>query len=164
MPLDEQQTWALLRDLDEPGQWDFPHDYNGPAARARFIRLAVRLEQRFGCVCEVDRELRPARCHGRIIVPAAATGTPEDVVLTLSNFGNLAVVTLGSPGSYDEDEERELFPAADRRRIEEELALLGYVSVSEHPLWTKYNGISGFEALYPPERPPSWWHRFFDDW
>ncbi|MGW5704482.1 hypothetical protein [Amycolatopsis japonica] len=162
MPLDEQQTWALLRELDEPGHWEVPHDFDGPAARARFERLAERLERLFDCSCEVDRHVQDASHLGRIVIPADATAALDQVTVTVSNFGGLVAVTLGNPGSYDEDEEREFFPAQVRRQIEDELEALGYLPVSEHPLWTKYTGISGFDALYPPDRPPSWWDRFFD--
>ncbi|MGY6652711.1 hypothetical protein ACXIZN_11130 [Amycolatopsis sp. TRM77291] len=162
MPLDEQQTWALLRELDQPGHWEVPHDFDGPAERARFERLAERLGHRFGCTCEVDRNVQDASHLGRIAIPASATSAGDLVTVTVSNFGGLVAVTLGNPGSYDEDEEREFFPAPVREQVEDELEALGYLPVSEHPLWTKYTGISGFDALYPPDRPPSWWDRFFE--
>ncbi len=162
MPLDEQQTWALLRELDEPGQWEFPDDHDHAEARARFDRLVARLDRRFGCSCAADRQVQDASHLGTIIVPATATTAPAPLTVTISKFGRLAAVSLGNPGSYDEDEERALFPIHDRRRIEEELQTLGYHPVAEHLLWTRYNGISGFDALYPPDRPPSWWARFFD--
>lgn len=162
MPLDEQQTWAILRELDEPDQWEYPHDFDGPASRARFERLAARLDLRFACSCGVDRQVQDASHLGTIVIPPSATSAPDHLTITVSNFGGLAAATLGNPGSYDEDEERAFFPRPDRKRIEDELEALGYLLVSEHPLWTKYNGISGFDALYPPDRPPAWWDRFFD--
>ncbi|MFJ6769915.1 hypothetical protein ACIQOV_02855 [Kitasatospora sp. NPDC091257] len=37
----------------------------------------------------------------------------------------------------------------------------GYIAVSEHLLWTQYDGASNL-AAYNPEHPPTWWGRFFD--
>ncbi|WP_234392307.1 hypothetical protein [Streptomyces sp. WM6378] len=71
-------------------------------------------------------------------------------------------MTLGSPGSYDGDEERELFQATDRHRVDGELEALGYVAISEHLLWTRYDGVSDLVSYYPPGHPPTWWTRFFD--
>ncbi len=162
MPLDEQQTWAMLRELDEPDHWETPHDFDSQTSRTRFELLAARLDQRFDCSCDVDRHVQDASHLGRIVIPASATSGPDHLTVTVSNFGGLVAVTLGNPGSYDEAEEQALFSPEDRRRVEDELETLGYLLVSEHPLWTKYTGISGFDALYPPDRPPSWWDRFFD--
>ncbi|WP_180686841.1 hypothetical protein [Streptomyces gossypiisoli] len=44
---------------------------------------------------------------------------------------------MGNPGSYGEDEERELFQATDRHRIDNELEALGYVVIFEHLLLTR---------------------------
>ena len=82
--------------------------------------------------------------------------------MKVSNFRNLAVVTLGNPGSHDEEEERMLFRSTDRHRVEEELKALGYTVVSEQLLWTPYDGVSDLVSYYPPDQHPSWWIRFFD--
>lgn len=162
MTLDDHRSWSLLRELDDPEFLEFPRGYNNSAARARFNQLADRLDRRFHCASTVDRHVQDASYHGTIVVPASATDSAEHITITVSNFGNLVAVTLGNPGSYDEEEERELFQRGDRIRIDEELQALDYVAISEHLLWTPYDGVSGLAAQYPPEYPPTWWIRFFD--
>ncbi len=162
MPLDDQHAWALLRALDDPDHMEFPRGYDHTDARARFDRLVSRLDQQFQCTCIVDRGVQDASHHGRIVIPDAATAGGGHITVTISNFRNLATVTLGNPGSYDEEEEREFFQDTDRYRIDDELEALGYIPISEHLLWTRYDGVSDLVAFYPPEHPPTWWTRFFD--
>jgi len=162
MSLDNRRAWALLRKLDDPDHMEFPRGYDHTATRSRFDQLAARLDQNFQCTCTVDRGVQDASHHGTIVIPDAATASGERITVIISNFGNLATVTLGNPGSYDEEEERELFQDTDRHRIDEELEVLGYVPISEHLLWTRYDGVSDLVSYYPPEHPPTWWTRFFD--
>ncbi|MFK8908297.1 hypothetical protein [Streptomyces sp. YS-3] len=162
MPLDDQSAWALLRQLDDPQHMEFPRGYDPIATRARFEQLAARLDARFQCSCVVDRQVQDASHHGTIVIPATAAHSAEHIKVTISNFGNLAVVTVGNPGSYSEAEERELFHATDRHCVEEDLEALGYTVISEHLLWTGYDGVSDLVSYYPPEYPPTWWIRFFD--
>lgn len=162
MPLDDQATWTLLRELDDPNYLEHPRNYDHTAARARFNQLVARLDERFDCACIVDRHVEDASHHGRIVIPANATASGDHITITVSNFGDLAAVTLGNPGTYDEDEEAELFHSDDRHRIEDELHALAYHAIAEHVLWTAYDGVSGLAVHYPPEQPPTWWIRFFD--
>ncbi|MEU9132313.1 hypothetical protein AB0D08_30090 [Kitasatospora sp. NPDC048540] len=48
---------------------------------------------------------------------------------------------------------------ADRRPIGDELDALGYITVSEYLLRTRYDGVSN---LGTSAGPRTWWHRFFD--
>ena len=162
MPRDDQPIWALLRDLDDPDHMEFPRDYDHAEARAGFDRLAARLDERFRCTCSVDRGVQDASHHGTIIIPATATAGGEHITVTVSNFGGLVAVTLGNPGSYDEDEEDLLFESVDRRRIYDELEALGCIAVSEHLLRRRYDGAGDLAAYYPRQHPPTWWTRFFD--
>ncbi|MFD8222914.1 hypothetical protein ACFV16_01895 [Streptomyces massasporeus] len=162
MPLDDDRMWALLRELDDPDHMAFPRGYDHTATRARFDQLAARLEQRFDCTCSVDRGVQDASHHGTIVIPTTATVSGDHIAIRVSNFGNLVAVTLGNPGSYDMEQEETLFDSADRHCIADELEALGYVTVSEHLLWTRYDGASNLAAYYPPEQPPRWWTRFFD--
>jgi hypothetical protein len=162
MPLDDQSTWTLLRELDDPDFLEHPRDYDHTAARARFDQLAAGLDRRFHCSCTVERHVQDASQHGVIVVPAAATASADHITITISNFGDLAAVTLGNPGTYDQQEEQTLFHSDDRHRVEEELHALGYQAVSEHILWHGYDGASELASHYPPEQPPTWWVRFFD--
>jgi hypothetical protein len=162
MPLDDQHSWAALRQLDDPDHMEFPRGYDHAATRAKFDQLAARLDQRFDCACIVDRHVQDASHHGAIVIPAAVTDSRQHITVTVSNFGNLAVISLGNPGSYDEKEEHKLFQSTDRHRVEGELEALGYIIVSEHLLWTPYDGVSDLVSYYPPDQRPSWWTRFFD--
>lgn len=159
MPLDDQHIRALLRDLDDPDHMEFPRNYDHTATRARFDQLAARLDQRFHCTCSVDRGVQDASHHGTIVIPTTATASGNHIAIRVSNFGNLATVTLGNPGSYAEEEETLLFEPADRHRIDDELESLGYIAVSEHLLWTRYDGVSKFGSYYESQ---TWWGRFFD--
>jgi hypothetical protein len=162
MRLDDQRTWALLRDLDDSDYLEQPRNYNHRTARARLDQLATELDRRFHCTCAVDRDVQDASHHATIIIPSTATSSPDHITITISNFGNLAAVTLGNPGSYEPDEERELFHDTDRNTIDETLDTLDYTAVSEHLLWTRYDGASDLATHYPPQHPPTWWTRFFD--
>lgn len=162
MPLDDQGTWALLRQHDDPQHMEFPRGHDHATARTRFEQLAARLDTRFQCACNVGREVQDASHHGTVVIPATAAHSAEHITVVISNFGNLAVVTLGDPGVYDEEEEREFFHTTDRLRVREELDALGYTVVSEHLLRTRYDGVSDLVSYYPPEYHPTWWIRFFD--
>ncbi|NEB00336.1 hypothetical protein [Streptomyces sp. SID13726] len=162
MPLDDQRMWALLRELDDPDHMEFPRGYDHTATRARFDRLAAGLDRCFRCACSVDRGVQDASHHGTILVPAAATDSGDHISVTVSNFGDLVAVTLGNPGSYGEEEEDLLLERTDRQRLDAELGALGYVTVSEHLLRARYDGVSRLAASYPAAYPPTWWTRFFD--
>jgi len=140
---------------------EFPCSYDHTVARARFDRLAARLDQRFHCTSSVDRGVQDASHHGTIRIPRTATSSDDHITLTVSNFGGLVAVTLGNPGAYSEEEENLLFEDADRQRIDDELEALGYIPISQHQLWTRYDGTSNLASYYPPENPPTWWIRFF---
>ncbi|MET8701377.1 hypothetical protein ABZW10_21285 [Kitasatospora sp. NPDC004723] len=159
VPLDDQHIWALLRDLDDPDHIEFPENYDHTATRARFDQLSATLNQRFRCTCSVDRGVQDASHHGTIVVPATATASGDHITIRVSNFGGLAAVTLGNPGSYDAEEESVLFESTDRRRIDDELDALGYITVSEHLLWTRYDGVRSLNSCFGPQ---TWWDRFFD--
>lgn len=160
MPLDDQRIRALLRELDDSDHLEFPRGYDHDAVRARFNQLAAGLGQRFQCACAVDRDVQDASHHGRIDIPAGATASRKHITVTVSNFGDLAAIALGNPGSYSEEEEIELFNSDDRHRVEDELDTLHYIAVSEHLLWTAYDGVNDLAS--PTGHPPTWWNRFFD--
>ncbi|WHT16668.1 hypothetical protein N8J89_26460 [Crossiella sp. CA-258035] len=155
MFLDEQRTWALLRELDTA---EHPRDYNSTANRGRFEQLVTRVEASFGH-CSVEREAQWVPHHGTIVIPAEATASTEHLTLTVSNFGSLVAVTLGNPGSHDQEEEDVLFEQADRDRIGAALAALGYHAISEHLLWQTYDGAAPHHSRHGRF---SWWDRFFD--
>lgn len=162
MPLDDQQAWALLHQLDDPDHLEVPRGYNHAAARARFDQLATRLDDAFACACHVDCGVQDASHHGTILIPETATSSPDHITITVSNFGDLVAVTLGNPGCYDADEEREYLLPDDRGRIDRVLDEVGYVAISEHLLDTPYGGVSNSLRRAYPDREPTWWIRYFD--
>jgi hypothetical protein len=157
VPTDDTGLQRLLRDLDDPEHLEWPAGYDDRATRARFERLAQRLDTDFGTRCDVDRHVQDASHHGRIEVPAAATASGRRLVLVVSNFGDLAVVTVDNPGCWTDAEAAALLHPDDDRRARAALADLGWVLVPEEPLWRPYDG-----AVRPPHRPRNWWTRFFD--
>ena len=162
MPLDDQHAWTLLHSLDDPDHLEFPRGYNHSAARARFDQLATHLEHSFDCTCDVDRQVQDATRHGTIVIPNNATASPDQITITVSNFGNLIVTSLGDPGAYDADEERELLLSDDRDRIEQALNGLGLVAISQHLLEAPYDGKNDSLRAAYPGHTRTWWIRFFD--
>ncbi|RKS09376.1 hypothetical protein DFP74_5112 [Nocardiopsis sp. Huas11] len=160
MPIDDRRGRELLRRLDDPDHLEFPPDYDDAATGARFARLVTRLNDRFDCACGVDRCVEDASYHGTVIVPATATDCGRHITVTVSNFGDLAAVTLSHPGRQDGEKERALFRSTDRPRVEGELEALGYVSISEHLLGSRYGGDNDFDSS--PGSSLTWWLRFFD--
>ncbi len=158
MPLDDQQTLALLRDLDDPDHVEFPRNYDHAATRARFDQLAATLDQRFRCTCSVDRDVQDASHYGSMAVPGTATAGGHHIAVRVSKFGNLVAVTLVNPGSQDGEEEGVRFESADRRRIDDVLEALGYITVPERLLRARYDGVTSLGSYFDP---PTWWHRFF---
>ncbi|MCI0689100.1 MAG: hypothetical protein L0Y54_17995 [Sporichthyaceae bacterium] len=88
MRLDDEHYWALLRQLDDRDHMEFPRGYDHTATRAGFDSLAARLDQRFGCTCDVDRHVQDASRHGTIVIPDTATTSRDHITITISNFGN----------------------------------------------------------------------------
>ncbi|MBO2453423.1 hypothetical protein J4573_40465 [Actinomadura barringtoniae] len=152
--------WELLRGLDDPEHMEFPADYDHSETRARFDLLVEELDKAFTCRCRADRQVQDASHHGDVLVPAAHTAGGEQIIIRVSNFGDLAVYSPGNLGQYL-DAEKPL-PAEDRRRVEGALNELGYRMVPEDLLHARYDGRSPLARYYPPEHPPTWFVRFFD--
>ena len=153
---DRQRLWALLRKLDASGDAEFPRNYNPTTTRTRFNKLVADVEGEFACTCVVERDVQDASHHGRITIPVAATASADFITVIVSNFGDLALVTLGNPMSYDEEETEYLFDSTDLGRITGILSELGYIVVPEHLTWADYDG-----ALKLRSHARSWFDRFF---
>lgn len=105
------ELWQLLHSLDDPNHLETPRGYDHRRERAGFDRLAQGLEAGFGCRFNIDRDVQDASLHGRIDVPAAATATGHRLVVSVSNFGGLAVLSVDNPGVWsDADVARLLHP------------------------------------------------------
>ncbi|MCX4850434.1 hypothetical protein OHB19_34835, partial [Streptomyces sp. NBC_00893] len=103
-----------------------------------------------------ERDVQEASYHGRITIPVAATASADFITVTVSNFGNLAVVTLGNPMSYDEEETDYLLDPDDHSRITGSLSGLDYITVPEHLTWADYDGVLDLRS-----HARSWFDRFF---
>lgn len=154
------RMWALLRALDDPEHLEFPENFDHDATREKFERLVTALGAAFGCAVDADRGVQDASLHAIVGVPAEATSTGERLVLRISNFGSLATLSIGNPGSLDTEEMETLLDAEDADSVYRVLDDLGYVVVPEAPLWVPYDGPS--QISLPGEARGTWWVRFFD--
>jgi hypothetical protein len=99
--------------------------------------------------------------YGSIWIPAEAsysrtkrTRIPLPLCVSVSKFGGLATYGPSTPSG-----QRSYVHPADRQRIEEALAGLGYVIVPEHVLATRYDGPNGW--VFGPRTSATWFTRFF---
>ena len=158
--IDVEAMWTLLRALDDPDHLEMPAGFDFEATRARFERLVSGLDAAFGCRSHADRSVQDASLHARVVVPAEATVTGEPLVVCVSNFGDLATVSVVNPGAFDQAEHEALLEADDARRVHGVLDDLGFVVVPEAPLWQDYDGPS--EITLPGYPRATWWLRYFD--
>ncbi|UAL29579.1 hypothetical protein K8W59_17820 [Nocardioides rotundus] len=161
MRVEGDQMWILLRSLDDPDHLEWPADYDHAAKRRLFDDLVDRLDAEFSCRCEADRHVEDASLHARLDIPAAATDSGERLVISVSNFGRLATVSVTNPGVWSEAEFEELLAPGDASRIYTVLDALGFHVVPEEPLWSDYDGPSALPGIDARYRP-TWWTRFFD--
>jgi hypothetical protein len=160
LELSEPEQRALLHRLDDPRHLEFPRGFDRRATSAKFERLVDLLDRAFDCRTEVDRTIQDAGCFGIIVVPAGATDSGETLTVMISNFGDLASVSLGAPDSYSAEETATLFDPRDRARIDDALRALGYVIMSDAVIWSDYDGKTEIEGF--PRHFSTWWDRFFN--
>ncbi|MBT2369154.1 hypothetical protein J7E88_28520 [Streptomyces sp. ISL-10] len=158
---------ALLNEVDRttgPDHLEFPHSFDHHRALARVGTLIERLNTGFDCRCWADTGVQDASFHADITVPAEATAAMQQIVIRLSNFGDLAVVAAENLGCYEDlDEavaEGALTPA-DRLTAETATTALGYLLVPESALHRSYDGVTCL-AEYSAPHAATWWIRFFD--
>ncbi len=161
MRVEGDQMWVLLRSLDDPDHLEWPGDYDHAATRQLFDELVERLDVEFSCRCEADRHVEDASLHARVDIPAAVTESGERLVISISNFGQLATVSVTNPGVWSETEFEGLLAPSDASRIYPALDALGYQVVPEEPLWSDYDGPSALAAI-DARYGATWWTRFFD--
>jgi hypothetical protein len=153
--------WSLLRELDDLNHLEFPADYDHDRTRRLFDKLVRRLDAAFSCQSEADRNVEDASLHARVDIPASATVTGDRLVISVSNFGRLATVSVTNPGVWSQAEFEELLAHADASRIYAALDTYGYRVVPEEPLWSDYDGPSPLDAI-DARFGSTWWTRFFD--
>lgn len=152
---DDDHLRSVLRELDDPESIEFPRDQARRTAPCRFEQLVRLLEERFRCVCEVDRGVRDASFRGEIVVPSTAARSGQRVIVRLSNFGSL--ITAGAGGqARDSSLAVERLHEEDRDRIAAASAGLGCTYVPGHLLRERYDGgnLEYWQTM--------WWHRYFD--
>jgi hypothetical protein len=159
--MDRAELWALLRSLDDATHLEQPANFDSAASRARFNRLVAELSHRFGCQLVVDDHVEDATLHATLTVPAIASETGDPLTVYVSNFGNLATITLDNAGAWTQSEFDERVSLKDLALIEAALDLFDYVVVPEEPLWTDYDGPAPIRQ-FDPRFGPTWWTRFFD--
>lgn len=160
MQIKSGELWELLHQLDDPVHLEKPQGFDWEAARRQFDGLVFRLNAAFGTACGADRGVQDATYHAQVIVPAAATATGQNLVVRVSNFGNLAVLALGNPGTYGQEEFDALVHEIDLARISKSLDAGKYLLIPEAPLWKTYDGCVPTRVFLPSK--PTWWIRYFD--
>ncbi|MEU6222495.1 hypothetical protein [Streptomyces sp. NPDC047042] len=164
----DQRVLRVLREADRlpgPDHLEFPEDFDHPRAKELLTELHARLEQAFSHPCTVDRHVQDASFHALVGVPAEATGAGVHIGIRLSNYADLAVVTLPDPGAHDSLDDavaRGDLTETDRRRVEDALSDLGFVTVPERLLHRPYDGVTPLSGFRNPDHPATWWTRFFD--
>ena len=153
--------WVLLRSLDDPDHLEWPGDYDRVATRRLFDDLVDRLDAAFSCRCDADRHVEDASLHARVDIPAAATDSGERLVISVSNVGRLATVSVTNPGVLSDAEFEDLLAPSDASRMYTALDALGYQVVPEEPLWSDYDGPSALTAV-DARYGATWWTRYFD--
>ncbi|MFF7251163.1 hypothetical protein ACFZBU_45775 [Embleya sp. NPDC008237] len=159
---DDVAVIALLRRLDDADHPTGPREYDEGKISAVLDRLVSRLEADFATPCPAQRYHRNTVEYARVVVPGEATVCGERIVVSVSNFGSLAMVAAENPGAYlgtDDAREEGALDPGDLATVERALVDIGYVVVSEELLHTRYDGPA---PLRKDERwPPTWWNRYF---
>ncbi|NGN68779.1 hypothetical protein G5C51_33420 [Streptomyces sp. A7024] len=155
----------LLHRLDHPEMLEYPPGYDPVRTRARFDRLVARLDADFATRCHADRNVQDASLHARVDVPAGATGRGVAIVVSVSNFGSMAVIAAENPGVYLDTADAVAEGALnieDLATAERALTELDYVVLPESLLTRPYDGVSVLTSYYGEGRPCDWWIRYFD--
>lgn len=153
------QLRALLHALDDHEHLEYPIGFDADAVSARFEQLVQDLEVVFAHHCAVERQFQDASHHGIIRVPAQATSTGEQLMLVVSNFGDMVVCAGGNTGERSDEQTDELIDAQDAARVRAVLGRLGYLLVPEDPLWQAYDGSGPLSPQYGDGR--TWYDRYF---
>lgn len=153
----------LLRRLDDPEWLEWPQGYSSSEAAVPFGRLLSVLNLDFQTECTAERTGDSSE-YGRIHVPAEATKCGTRIVVEVSKFRPLAMVSADNPGAFlgtaEAQGEGEL-DAGDLATVEQAIAGAGYVAVPEELLERHYDGAA--RLMWYTSRPhqATWWDRFF---
>ncbi|WP_432482920.1 hypothetical protein [Kineococcus esterisolvens] len=150
---------TLLHALDDHEHLEHPAGFDADAVSTRFEQLVRDLEAAFAHRCRVDRHFQDASHHGVIRIPAQATATGEQLMLVVSNFGDMVVCAVGNTGARIDAQTDELIDPQDADRVRNVLARLRYLLVPEDPLWQPYDGSGPLSAQHGSGR--TWYDRYF---
>jgi len=160
----EPDLMTLLRQLDDPEGLERPTGYNSGETAVPFGRLVSALEGDFGTSCTAERDTQDSSEYGRVTVPAEATVCGTRIVVCVSKFGSLALVSADNPGAFFGTEDARAagdLDAGDLAKVEQALIDLGYVVVPEELLNLRYDGGSRLRPWDSTPWQPCWWDRFF---
>jgi hypothetical protein len=149
--------------------WEIPRNFERAATQGRFDLLAQRLGEAFGVhLTAPTGPDQDAASFGSIDIPQEHTGVRVKkradhrfpLAVVVSNFGNLATYrhvrhSFRAVDDRDVPGTPEVHPD-DRRRVDEILAVLGYVAVPEDVLDAPYDGPNATS-----ESTMDWYTRFF---
>lgn len=154
---------ALLRRLDDPEWLEWPQGYSSSEAGALFGRLLAVLNVDFQTRCTAELTGDSSE-YGRIHVPAEATKCGTRIVVEVSKFRPLAMVSADNPGAFlgtaEAQQEGEL-DAGDLAKVEQALTGAGYVTVPEELLQQRYDGPARLPWHTSHPHQATWWDRFF---
>lgn len=157
----EEDLLTLLREFDDPEWLERPQDYDRSKVAILFSALVARLDGDFAACCTAEQDTQDSSEYGRVTVPAEATVCGTRIVVCVSKFGSLALVSADNPGAFfgTKDAQAEgALDAGDLAKANQALSDLGYAVVPEELLERDYAGPS---RLPWHVQRPTWWHRFF---
>jgi len=164
----DRHALSVMKDADRqpgPDHLEFPDNFDHARAKRLMGELHIRLEEEFSHSCTLDGHVQDASFHALVGVPAEATEARVHIGIRLSNYADLAVITVPSPGihgSLDEAVTQGDLTETDRQKLENTLSELGFTTVSEHLLQHPYDGVTSLSDFRNPDHPATWWTRFFD--
>ncbi|WP_246127245.1 hypothetical protein [Embleya hyalina] len=121
---DDVALIALLRRLDDGEHLCAPQEYDERGISSMLHRLVSRVEADFATRCPVECHHRNTVEYARVVVPGEATVCGTRIVVSISNFGSLAMVAADNPGAYlgtDEAREEGALDAGDLATVKRAL-------------------------------------------
>lgn len=145
-----------LREMDDPAALEQPIDFDGPRLAAKVEALAALLEKSFPGAVSVDDPWgwQDSATFTQVTVDGASTHTTANLVVAISQHGELCFIALERPGAYSREEFDALVESEDVAAIAAALDALDFTVAPEELLWARYDGPS-------PASPPDWQERYF---
>jgi hypothetical protein len=135
----------LLRENDDPTQWEYPRDFDYHLATTEFAKFADELSMAQGVALKTETGviIQDNSFHSQICIPLPGD---RSAVNRFSNFGKMVTV------SEDESVPKEMLST-----MKELFSRHGYVyvpaSILDQPYTGRNPGVTGIRT---------WWIRYFD--